>query len=95
MGRVTASGETVTINGVPYNKVLTIMDVDPYDGCEEEERKLYAPGVGEIADEHLEIVEYKQPELCYEPTISADVCDPDKVTFTLDSNNPYYSVYFF
>jgi hypothetical protein len=55
-GRVFATGQSRTINGVPYDDLLVIYDSNPLEDCDEEEEKVYAPGIGEIVDEVLQIV---------------------------------------
>ncbi|MCA9717444.1 MAG: hypothetical protein H6713_27885 [Myxococcales bacterium] len=58
MGRVFAVGKTEMINGQSYDDVLTIMDVNPMDGCDEEEPKRYIPGIGEVDDNGVVLIEY-------------------------------------
>lgn len=60
MGQVTARGETVELQGVTWEDVLTIEDTNPIDDEEacSPERKLYAPGVGEIGDVELGAVSW-------------------------------------
>ncbi|MFN0247240.1 MAG: hypothetical protein ACKV2T_10160 [Kofleriaceae bacterium] len=57
MGRVTEVGGTLQSGNTMYTNVLTIMDVNPRENCGEEEPKRYAPGVGEIVDVTLSVVE--------------------------------------
>jgi len=55
MGRVSATGVSRTIGGVTYNDLVVIQDSNPLEGCGEEE-KVYAPGIGEVADTFLELI---------------------------------------
>ena len=57
MGRVSAVGESRTVGGVIYDGVVVIQDSNPLENCDEEEEKVYAPGLGEIVDVFLEVVE--------------------------------------
>ena len=63
MGHVTELGGTASLGGTDFTDVLTIMDSNPIDDEDvcEEERKLYAPGIGEIADVELEYVSHTLP----------------------------------
>lgn len=65
MGRITASGETLTVGTAEFEDVLTIMDANPIDDEErcEDERKRYAPGVGEITDVALEYLSHEPAPL--------------------------------
>jgi hypothetical protein len=63
MGRVSATGEAMTIGGAAYTGVLVIQDSNPIDDEDvcEEERKLYVSGIGEVADVDLELIDYTVP----------------------------------
>ena len=50
MGRVTATDGTLTVGSQTYDNVVTVMDVNPLDTCEDEEPKLYVPSIGEAGD---------------------------------------------
>jgi hypothetical protein len=50
MGRVTEIDGTETFAGESYDGVVTVMDVNPMDGCDDEEPKRYVAGIGEVAD---------------------------------------------
>jgi hypothetical protein len=39
-----------------YDDVVVIQDSNPMEGCDAEEEKVYAPGIGEIVDDVLEVV---------------------------------------
>ncbi len=63
MARVTMTGTTMTVGEFTFDNVVQIMDANPIDDedpCEDEE-KLYAPGIGEIKDVDLELVEFDIP----------------------------------
>ncbi len=89
MGMVSAVGVSRTIGGTAYQDVVVVQDSDPLDDCEDEEEKVYVPGLGEVIDDVLELVSVEIPQ-CYEPTLDEAACDPAAVDFTLDSTNPYY-----
>ena len=61
MGRVVQVGATMTVNGTSYDDMVQIMDVNPLETCNEEEPKLYVPGIGEVADVDVVLVEYSEP----------------------------------
>lgn len=63
MGSVFAVDETVTINGVTYDEAIIIMDVNPTEDCDEEERKVYLPGIGEVADVDIELVSFSSLQM--------------------------------
>lgn len=48
---------TETIGGQSYDDVLTILDGNPLEGCDELEPKKYVPGIGEAADVEAVLVE--------------------------------------
>lgn len=48
----------MSINGTDYDDVLTVMDINPLDGCDEPEPKLYVAGIGEVADVEIMLVEH-------------------------------------
>ncbi len=53
MARVVETGLTRTLGGQSYDDVVRMLDSNPLDGaegCDEEEEKLYAPGVGLAQD---------------------------------------------
>lgn len=50
MGRVTKTDGTLTFGGQTYADVVTVMDSNPLDTCDEQEAKLYVPGIGEAGD---------------------------------------------
>jgi hypothetical protein len=56
LGRVSDIGVSRTIGGVMYDDVVVIQDSNPMEGCDAEEEKVYAPGIGEIVDDVLEVV---------------------------------------
>ena len=63
MARVTMTGATVTLGDLTFENVVQVLDANPIDDeepCEDEE-KLYAPGIGEIKDVDLEVVEFSFP----------------------------------
>ena len=62
MGRVVAVGETMTVNGMTFDDMVQIMDVNPLETCNEEEPKLYVPGIGEVADVDVILVEHTGPD---------------------------------
>ena len=59
MGRIESTGDTVTLNGQAFDNVVSILDINPLVTCaEDEEIKLYAPGIGEIKDVDIEFVSF-------------------------------------
>lgn len=50
MGRIVSTSMQLTADGQTYTDVVAVMDVNPLDTCEDEEQKLYAPGIGEAGD---------------------------------------------
>ncbi len=50
MGRVTATNGTITVDSQTYDNVVTVMDTNPLETCDDEEPKLYVPGIGESGD---------------------------------------------
>lgn len=62
MGRVSDTGQSRTIGGVDYDDLLIIQDSNPLEDCDDEEEKVYAPGIGEIVDDVLEIVDLEATE---------------------------------
>ncbi len=53
MGRVSDVGVSRTIGGIDYDNLVVIQDSNPMEDCDEEEEKVYAPGIGEIQDDVL------------------------------------------
>lgn len=53
MGRVSDVGVSRTIGGTLYDNLVIIQDSNPMEDCDEEEEKVYAPGIGEIVDDVL------------------------------------------
>ena len=72
-GEVTALGDTVTVEAGTFENVLGILDTDALDP-DEGDLKLYAHGVGIIADEDLELTEITEPP-----------CLPDETTHCLSN----------
>lgn len=62
-GRVEALDQTLTLGGEEWTGLLVVQDSNPIDDEEAcvDERKVYAPGIGEIADVALEVVEVVEP----------------------------------
>lgn len=61
MSRVDAIDLDVTVGGQPRQAVTRMMDSNPLDGqqgCDEEEEKLFAPGIGLIKDSVIELVSF-------------------------------------
>ncbi len=58
MGRVVSTTEALTVNGQMYDNVVRVMDVNPLDTCDQEEPKLYVPGIGEAGDTVKQIISY-------------------------------------
>ena len=56
MGRVESTDTTETFASVSYDNVVTVQDSNPFDGCDEEPKK-YAPGVGEVQDNVMVLIE--------------------------------------
>ncbi|MFN0245831.1 MAG: hypothetical protein ACKV2T_02915 [Kofleriaceae bacterium] len=50
MGRVTDVTSTMMFAGQSYDNVVTVMDSNPLDTCDDEEVKFYVPGIGESGD---------------------------------------------
>ena len=49
---------TMTFLEMEYDDVLTVMDINPAEGCDEPEPKRYVPGIGEAADVDVVLIEY-------------------------------------
>lgn len=58
MGRVESIDTVMTLLGQTYNNIVTVMDSNPLDSCEDEEPKLYVPGIGEAADTVKTLIEH-------------------------------------
>jgi hypothetical protein len=58
MGRVESIATTEMIGDESYDDVLTVHDFNPLEDCDEFERKLYVPGIGEAADADVVLVEF-------------------------------------
>lgn len=56
MGRVARIDETLVANGQSYDNVVRVMDSNPLDTCDDEEPKLYVPGIGEAGDTVKQLV---------------------------------------
>ncbi len=63
MGRVSGVEQSRTLNGVAYDDVVVIQDSNPMETCDEEEEKLYAPGIGEIQDDILQLIDVTPAEV--------------------------------
>lgn len=50
MGRITDVTSTMTFQGQSFTNVVTVMDSNPLDTCDDEETKFYVPGIGESGD---------------------------------------------
>ncbi len=50
---------SMSINGTDYDDVLTVMDINPLDGCDEPEPKLYVPEIGEVGDVDVTLIEFE------------------------------------
>ncbi|MCB9531774.1 MAG: hypothetical protein H6700_08420 [Myxococcales bacterium] len=61
MGRVDLINGTMTVNGVVYEDVVTIYDINPFEGCVEPEQKRYIAGIGEVQDVDAVLVEFELP----------------------------------
>jgi hypothetical protein len=73
-GEVVALEENVTIGGVTFERVLRILDTNALSPSSEGDVKLYAHGIGIVADEELELTEVTQPP-----------CRPDELTHCLSN----------
>ncbi len=89
MGRVEATNAARTVGDTDYVRLLVVQDSNPFEDCSAEEEKLYAPGIGEIVDSVLELVEVSSAQ-CFDTTVSSDLCDPAIATFSLNSTNQFY-----
>ena len=61
MGLVSDVGVSRTINDVAYRDLVVIQDSNPMETCVAEEEKVYAPGIGEIVDDVLDVVSVTVP----------------------------------
>ena len=48
----------MNIGGQDYDAVLTVLDINPLDGCDEPEPKRYVPGIGEVGDVAVVLMEF-------------------------------------
>lgn len=72
-GEVISRTEEVTVPAGSFTNVLEIADTNPLEPDSGVDQKLYAPGVGQIVDEELELVEIDPPP-----------CQPDATTHCLN-----------
>ena len=62
-GRVTETGASRTYAGETFTDAVVVMDINPLESCDpaDEEEKVYAPGLGEVADTEKVLIEFTQP----------------------------------
>lgn len=73
-GEVIALNETVTVPAGTFDGVLSVLDTNALSPGSPGDVKKYAPGIGLIVDEVLELVDYDLPE-----------CVPDAITHCLQN----------
>jgi hypothetical protein len=59
MGHVVSTTMTLIANGETHTNVVVVMDANPLEVCEEEEQKLYVPGIGEAGDTVKTLVSFE------------------------------------
>lgn len=57
MGEVVETGATVTLGETEYTDVVTVIDTNPLEACDTADPKRYAPGLGEVADVDVVLIE--------------------------------------